>query len=624
MSVFGSGKFFLAPARKNPEHTVEDLSLSKATLSTPANTGALPSPAVQGFSFPPRGRLVFLVALVALLGVIPLCVLAQGLAKPPQYIFWHEFSQDASSALLSFLLVALAPIWVRLTWNWPWRRWGNALDANRFWLIGGAFVGYVALILWGTHNIVYTPDEYLAFLQARAFASLHLSAQVSPDLLESVSPKWVQGHFLVLSPTDGRYAPSYWPGYSLLLAPLAALKAEWLGNAILAALTLWLVWALAKRLTQSREGGLWALLITLSSAQVVLQAASYFSMPAHLAFNLLFCLLVIQNTRRSAFLAGLVGGFALVLHNPAPHFSFAFPWIVWLALRRRHQLLPMLFGYTIFFVPLGLGWVTHLGSYSRDIFVAQSAPQAGSSRLVATIVRILYVLRPPDVVLVLARIAGAIKWIVWATPGVAGLAILGYLQLRSLSKSSLPLPAQPAPQGELSDEECRQFLGLLAASAAFNFVLYFLVRFDQGHGWGFRYIHQSWMVLPILAASFLVRQNGYWKRFGAAFCLGGLFLMLPWQAWQMRGFMDDTQSMRFPTPTSSPSITFIQERLRATTFIQNDPFLRNPQWNLRFLSPAQNAAIAKRYLSGARRVQSGEWGETWAGNSFLRSGSPLY
>ena len=63
---------------------------------------------------------------------------------------------------------------------------------------------------------------------------------------------------------------------------------------------------------------------------------------------------------------------------------------------------------------------------------------------------------------------------------------------------------------------------------------------------------------------------------------------------------------------------------KTAVWIKNDPFLREPNWNLRFQSPSQNADIAKRYLRNAHRVQSGEWGETWVGDSFTRQGSPEF
>ncbi|BCM89473.1 hypothetical protein IAD21_01319 [Abditibacteriota bacterium] len=570
---------------------------------------------------------VVIVALAAVLSILPLCMLAQALMKEPPSAFWPEFFADIPAAGISFLLVALAPLQLGLTRHWPWRVWGESLIRNRVWLIVAGFLLYAFIMKWATHGIVYTPDEYCAVLQARTLATLKLTPQVDPQLLKLVTPSWMQGQFISTSHADGRYSPNYWPGYALLMAPFAAVGAQWLYNAALSAMTFWLMWELGKRLTNTNEGGIWAVVMTICAAQPALQAATYFSMPAHLAFNLLFCWLLTHNTTRSTFLAGLVGSFALILHNPAPHFSFAFPWIVWIALRRRHQLLPLLAGYILIFLPVGIGWSAHLGSFDPDPYVIQAAVHGQDTGRFATVVsRILYVVRPPDIVLLLARIAGVVKWIVWAVPGTAGLALRGYLQLRADRKKARQeaLPSEEridSPSGNISSEEAHQYLWLLSASVVFNLVLYLFVRFDQGHGWGFRYIHQNWMAIPLLAAAFMVRQNGEWKRLGAILCLGGLFILLPLQIWQIRTYFDDIDAMGPPSPPSSPSITFIKERPRATTFILNDPFLRQPDWKLRSTSPEQNAKVAQHYLHNARRVQISKWSEIWIGDAFAHPGS---
>ncbi|RYX80452.1 hypothetical protein EON83_28550 [bacterium] len=573
-------------------------------------------------------KLVVALAFVSALGIVPLCLLSQAIKAVPESAFWPEFFEDVIPAGVSLLVVITAPLWVQLAANCPWRTWGENLIRQRVWLIVAAFIGYACIMKWATHGIVYTPDEYCAVLQARTLASFHLTPQVDPQLMKWVTPGWLQGEFILTSQATGRYSPTYWPGYALLMAPFAAIGAQWLCNAALSVLTFCLMWALGKRLTNSKEGGMWALILTIGAAQIALQAATYFSMPAHLAFNLLFCWFITNNTKRSTFIAGLVGSYALILHNPAPHFSFAFPWIVWMALRRRHQLLPLLGGYVLIFLPVGIGWSAHLGGFDADPYIRAAAAQnADAGNFAAVVSRILYVVRPPDTLLLLARIAGLIKWIVWAVPGTGGLAVLGYLQLRKDKKqaqlSSAPIETAQLQPGELSQSESNQFLWLFFVSALFSFTLYAFVRFDQGHGLGYRYIHQNWMTIPLLASAFLVRQNGQWKRLAAILCLGGVFIILPMRAWMLRTYFDEISAMGPPLPPSSPSITFIKERPRATTAIINDPYLRQSDWKLRSFTPQENAKLAQHYLRNARKVQSSKWSEIWVGDSFAHSGSPV-
>lgn len=536
--------------------------------------------------------------------------------------FWLEVEMDSPVAWLCFLLVLVAPV---LAWVTPSRERSTAKGSWRVKLgivVGASVLLYGLLMQGAMHGLAYTPDEQSAMLQARTFAEGRLTPHVTPELVGLVVPKWFQGEFVLLSRHSGFYSSIYWPGYALLMTPFALLHIEWLCNPVLTALTLVGVFLLAKRLTRSEEAAWWAVAITLCSAQVALQAASYFSMPAHLAINILFCLLFVQNTRRATFIAGLVGGFALVLHNPVPHFSFAFPWIVWMAFARRSHLAPLLTGYALVFLPIGLGWSAHLQIFDAPLYVSGGAQSTGvdaHSPGAQVLSRVAVALRPPDAMLLLARGAGLCKLVVWAVPGAVGLAMLGWLQARRER-------AQLAASGERDPFDEHRFdasyLWLLGVSLAFNFALYFGVRFDQGHGWGFRYLHQTWMAIPILGGFFLARAGQTWKKMAAILCVLSLLLVLPIRAGDMNSVFASRQRFRPPAPPQTPSITFVQEETPSNVWLQNDPFLRDPHWMLLFQSPSKNALLARRFLQNARLVGRGAWGETWTGTHFSRPGSP--
>lgn len=550
--------------------------------------------------------------------------------------FWAEVGIDAPIAWLCFLLVLGTPLFARF---WPlFARFTVApRPAHRkgvSWRVKIGMVSIVSTLFCGLlmqtamHGLAHTPDEQSAVFQARTLAAGHLTARVSPELVGLVVPKWLQDDFIALSRHSGLYGPTYWPGYALLMAPFALAHIEWMCNPVLTGLSLIGMFLLARRLAQSEEAAWWAVALTACSSQIALQGATYFSMPAHLAFNILFCLLFTRNTRKAAFAAGLVGGFALVLHNPVPHFSFALPWIVWMAFVRRSHLPALLAGYALVFLPLGLGWSAHLQIFDPPIYASNSAHATGigaSSPGAQVLSRVASAVRPPDGILLLARGAGLCKLVVWAAPGAVGLALLGWLQARRERQLFGANELNSTDEHLLADEHrfSASYLWLLGMSLAFNFLLYFAVRFDQGHGWGFRYLHQSWLAIPILGGFFLSRAGVRWKKMAAIWCGLGLLVVIPIRATQMRAFLDATEQVRPSAPPATPSITFVRERTElASVWIQNDPFLRNPHWMLRSGSPAQNASVARRYLQNAHQVQRGEWGETWTGPRFSRSGSP--
>src|SRR4051812_12873989 len=200
-------------------------------------------------------------------------------------------------------------------------------------------------------------DEHLILMQAKAFAAGRLTAQFPPDLLTWVVPMPYEGLWLYVSFDTGRVVSVYWPGFALLLAPFALLGITWACNPLLAAGVLLLTGRLATRLTGAPQAGGWATLLMLASPTFTGMALGYFSMMAHLFFNLLFVWLLLERTPRRLFFAGVIGSLALVLNNPVPHALFAAPWIAWIAWRDgRRALFALAAGYAPVSIVVGLGW----------------------------------------------------------------------------------------------------------------------------------------------------------------------------------------------------------------------------------------------------------------------------
>src|ERR671935_1068248 len=110
--------------------------------------------------------------------------------------------------------------------------------------------------------------------------------------------------FLYGSFQTGQVASAYWPGFATILAPFSALGAPWACNAFLAALALLLMGRLAEQLTGQREARGWAMLLALASPAFTGMAITYFSMTAHLFFNLLYVWALLESR---FLLAGLTG-----------------------------------------------------------------------------------------------------------------------------------------------------------------------------------------------------------------------------------------------------------------------------------------------------------------------------
>ncbi|HET9405280.1 MAG TPA: hypothetical protein VFO57_11930, partial [Burkholderiales bacterium] len=236
-------------------------------------------------------------------------------------------------------------------------------SGSNVWLVA---IATTALLGYGSHAAYHAHplslDEYAVVFQSRVFAEGKLSGLFPPPLVDWLVPKFFQGRFLRLDMESGAVAAVYWPGFALLLAPFSAFGVPWLLNPILGGATVLVMHRLGLALFGNAERAGFVVLLTLASPAITINALSYYSMPAHLLANALFVQLLLPASAGRAFVAGLVGSIALVLHNPVPHMAFALPWIVWLAFQpSRWKLLGALAaGYLPASLVLGWGWAIFL------------------------------------------------------------------------------------------------------------------------------------------------------------------------------------------------------------------------------------------------------------------------
>jgi hypothetical protein len=508
------------------------------------------------------------------------------------HIFWHLFLRDEPAAAVLGLAVVLAAVLLAR------RAWPAALEgalerlAARPWpfiAAATATLALAAVFVYRCHPLAM--DEYAPLFQARAFARGSLWGEVPPAVLPRLVPIR-SGDFLEAS-ADGRVISSYWPGFALLLAPFAALGVPWLLNPLLGGGTLWLVGHLARRLLRSPMAAGWAVLLTAASPAFAVNAISFYSMAAHLFFNLLFVSLILEQEPRRLVAAGAVGSFALVLHNPVPHLLFALPWIAWIGLRRggARRLAALLLGYLPLSAAIGLGWL-----WVRSRLAGAGAQGRGPVELAAGLARVAF--SAPGLDLVLARAAGLIELILWAVPGLLLVASWSALRSRRLS----------------GDRE----LFLLALSAGFTLVGYMFVPFNQGHGWGFRYFHPAWGVVPLLAAAFLTSPDIAKTLLPRTMLLcTGLSLALgtSLRFVQVRGFIDDHLA-QLPLAAASPQrrVVFVRadRGYYSQDLVQNDPFLEGSRWILLSRGEQSDAEWMQRAFPTSRRIAANDVATVWA------------
>ena len=418
-----------------------------------------------------------------------------------------------------------------------------------------------------------TADEYLPVFQARIFAGGEVTARWPLDLLPAMLPRDIAPIFYLVGPR-GDVASAYWPGLALLLAPFAAIGMEWLLNPLLAAGSLALLVALARRLyPRAPDAPGWVALFALASPAFGINAISFYSMNAHLFANLLFAWLLAERGRGRAAAAGVVGSLALVLHNPVPHTLFALPWLAWIAARRerRPQLLPLIAGYLPLVVTAGVGWLA-------------LRLQAAGGPLPPLAIRSPFAF--PDHERVWIALLEMLRACSWAVPGLPILAAWGCVLLRRHGE-------RPA----------RELGALLSASLLSVLAGYLFVVLDQGYGWGYRHLHYAWGALPLLAAAPLVwaTARGELRAAAGALALVTLVAGNGLRSWEVDRLVRAERAGLAPMPRAADAVCFVTARYNLHQ-IRNDPFLRGP---LVLVSQgARDAEVLRRRFPGARRLET--------------------
>ena len=537
------------------------------------------------------------------------------LSSNPIYylLFVIEDHAGATGMLIVLLLALLTPASARS------REIIRQAGENPLKVCGAVTFVLMLAAIFVYQNHPLSMDEYTAYFQGQIFANGRLTGNWPQDRMDWIIPPGFQNGFINVSHVTGRTISGYWPSFSLLLAPFALISAPWACNPVLTGLTLLTIHRLALEIFKDTEAAGMAMLLTAASPVIFAYGISYYAMQAHLLTNCVYALLLLRPTPRRAFLAGIVGSIALTLHNPVPHILFCLPWLAWLATRPRGiaMLLAAGAGYLPLCALLGLGWhwfsgqVIHEGLNGAEVAIRMTGNQQNVSLIFHF---------PTAQVLELRLIDLAKLW-TWAVPGIPILAGIGAWRWRG-TPSCL----------------------LLAASAFITFAGYLFFPFDQGHGWGARYLHSAWLALPLLATAAMFRpapaaseprSSGLTEaqpntfedlatRTYAATCIVAAFVFcVGLRALQMHDFISLQLSQLPHYGGTERRVVFLdykgQLNIRelftgyyAGDLIQNDPWLRRPATIMFSHGAAEDVAMMARDYPGFHPVYADNHGVVWS------------
>ncbi len=455
--------------------------------------------------------------------------------------------------------------------------------------------------LWVYHAHPLAMDEAAPYMQSKAFAEGKLVGKFPPALLDWLVVPGFQNHFIHVSRQTGEVASSYWPGFALLLTPFMALGIPWLCNPVLGGLSVWVIHRLTVRVTGSVEAAAAAVLFSIASAAFVVNAISFYSMTAHLLCNAIFALLLLEPTPRRAFFAGLIGGLALTLHNPVPHLLFAPPWLAWVLTRKDRWPLAAAIaaGYLPWIVVVGFGW-SHLLHGLAGPSAATGKSLASGSPLAQIGTQLGRVVKLPGATELSDRLIGLSKLWLWAAPLTVLAAGVGFWRQRANTA-----------------------FRLLLASAILTFIGYLFVPLNQGHGWGFRYFHSAWFVLPVFAAGLIAPVRGTsasirvdtipLARWALAGALGGLLVMIPYFAWQVHSFIDADLAQIPQAERGQPRVVIFdpESGYYSQDLVQNDPFLRGPAIRVFTHGRQEDVAMLKEHFPDLVLLSRSPRGSVW-------------
>ena len=531
-----------------------------------------------------------------------------------QPIFFYLFSShELSGGLLVLLIILVSFFWAPKTQLSTIDRVVETVGSHPFLIAFSSLIIFSVSSLLVYQNHPLTMDEFAPYFQAQVFAEGQFWGRYPVDMIPWLIPKLYEGHFLQVSHATGKIVSAYWPGFAILLTPFMKLQVPWLLNPLLVSGSQLLLYFIVKKIMPGKHAAGWVLLFTLASPAFVVNGISYYSMNAHLFMNLLFVVLLLNGTAMSFIFAGLVGAFALILHNPVPHLLFAIPWWIWLIKQpgRARKVLLLLAGYLPVVILIGFGWVWLKMQILQEM-AGVSSPMVGGvvnaaqfaaqhsvvgdpilQKLISEPMRLIKeIFTFPELEFLWVRLLGWLKLFAWESPGLPILAIIGF----SYAKDNL-------------------WLRLWGWSAVLTLVGFLFVPASQGHGWGFRYFHSAWAALPLLAGFFLADKNReqLWKQMAFVAILLSLFLAIPLRFYQVHSFIDQHLQQAPPLDLVNRQICFVTtwQGYFKQDLVMNDPLLENRV--LFFVSHGflEDNKFVKKYFPDALLVRKYGFDSVW-------------
>jgi hypothetical protein len=452
----------------------------------------------------------------------------------------------------------------------------------------GLSAAAVVISGWGASELFrgfnLSRDEIMAAFDAQILASGRLIGRI---------PEQWQGYQAALSPVfmlpiaEPFWISSYLPGNAALRAVTSlVLDPAWTSPLLLGMAVLCLA-SVARRLWPGQRGPQFiALVLLVTSPQVLTTAMTSYAMTAHLAFNLLWLALFLRNDLRGHLGAMVAGWVATGLHQTVFHPLFVAPFVIGLWWRGRRELaIRYLLAYFLIFGFWTLYWKLLLASQRL------SSPGSADLGLTFFLVRV---------------------WWMLSDFSISGLHLMLMNILRALSWQNIALLVL-LPLSWRAIQRAEGIARELAAGVVLTCFAMLVLLAYQGHGWGYRYIHGLLGNLSLLAGYGWVcttrgvpqEDNRAWTGLGAA-TLATLLILLPWRLHQAVSFMSPYRAAVEEIVSKRADVVLVDWRGMqfGGDLVRNDPLLRGVP---KILDYTQISRDQIRNLCATYTVESFDW-----------------
>ena len=423
----------------------------------------------------------------------------------------HEISlfyflqQDVIAVAAGFLVLSIGTSATR----WPMPSLPTATPRN----ICIAAVTMLAIAVSGhflvMNSFTFSRDEQMVLFDAEVFSDWQLVASVPEGWRHLLD---IMNHtFLIITPDGTGWVSAYLPVNGMLHALAYGFELTFMVNPILSVIGLLATWRIARQLwPENSETVAVAVLLYLTSTQILAMSMTSYAMTGHLALNMVWLMLFLQDRWRSHAAAIAIGFLACGLHQVIFHPLFVLPFLVLLMHQRKWRTAAF---YGVCYALIGLFWISYAKLAVANGAVAEGLQVSGLAGY-ADRVWSLIENAPRDNFALMA--ANMFRFFAWQNLIMLPLLVVALVSARH---SRTPI-----------------YLAMFATLLLTPLVIYILLAF-QGHGWGYRYMHGLIGIACLLGASgwHQLRQKGMCTLHTIWIpTLATIFLITPFLLWKAR------------------------------------------------------------------------------------------